>query len=60
MKTYPILYTSFILILMLHACGISSGGNSELDAERDSLKVVSEKQLERLDNYELSREMAFS
>lgn len=37
---------------MLHACGISSGGNSELDAERDSLKVVSEKQLERLDNYE--------
>ena len=52
MKTYPILYTSFILILMLHACGISSGGNSELDAERDSLKVVSEKQLERLDNYE--------
>lgn len=52
MKTYPILYTSFILILMLHACGISSGGNSELEAERDSLKVVSEKQLERLDNYE--------
>ena len=37
---------------MLHACGISSGGNSELEAERDSLKVVSEKQLERLDNYE--------
>ena len=52
MKTYPILYTSFILILMLHACGISSGGNSELEAERYSLKVVSEKQLERLDNYE--------
>lgn len=52
MKTYPILYTSFILIPMLHACGISSGADSEMIAERDSLKVVSEKQLERLDNYE--------
>lgn len=52
MKPSCLYYISAILLTMLQACGITGNGNSKLEAERDSLMAVSEKQLERLYNYE--------
>lgn len=52
MKISSIHYISIMVILMLQACGRSNGENSEIEAERDSLRSVNERQLERLDNYE--------